>query len=128
MVAREVVAREVVTPTSSRSTVGFVVGGVGVAGLAVGAVTGILALGDHASVVEACPAKVGCSSAVVDQAKSGQALSIVSTAAFAAGAAAAGVGLYLVLSSSKADVPVAAPRVGLTVLPGGVRLGLEAAF
>jgi hypothetical protein len=116
------------TPTSSRRTVGFIVGGVGVAGLAVGAVTGIVSLNDHASALKACPTRMGCSSDVIAQAKSGQTLSIVSTAAFAAGAVAAGVGLYLVLSGGKGPSPAAAPRAGLTVLPGGARLGFEAAF
>lgn len=118
----------IATPTSSRRTVGFIVGGVGLAGIAAGAVTGILALGDHASAVEACPLKVGCSRDVVDQAKSGQALSVVSTVAFAAGAIGVGVGVYLVVSGGKSPAPATAPRVGLTLLPGGGNLGLSGAF
>lgn len=114
--------------TSSRRTVGFVVGGVGLAGLGVGAITGILSLGDHASALEACPLKVKCSTAVVDQAKAGQSLSVVSTVAFAAGAAAAGVGLYLVLSSGKSPASAAASQLGVTLLPGGGSLGIHGFF
>lgn len=128
VVAGDAGARATAEPSNTRRTVGFLVAGVGVAGLTAGAVTGILALGDHASAVKGCPSKVGCSPAVVDQAKAGRSLSVVSTVAFAAGAAAAGVGVYLVLSSGDSPAPVAAPRVGLTVLQGGASLGFDGVF
>ncbi|MEP7123187.1 MAG: hypothetical protein ABJE95_19825 [Byssovorax sp.] len=126
--ARAPAAPAVAAPTRNRRTLGFVVGGVGVAGLAAGAVTGILALGDHAAAVKACPSKVGCSISVVDQARAGQSLSVVSTVAFAVGAAAAGVGVALVLSGGSSPTPAASTSVGVALLPGGGGVALSGAF
>jgi hypothetical protein len=106
-------------PNNGRRTAGFALTGVGAAALVVGAGTGIVSILDHGSAVSGCPTHVGCSQSVLDKASQGKALAIASTAAFAAGAALAGVGVYLVISGS-ADKPKAS--TGIVVLPGGARL------
>ncbi len=125
VVAAENGASREAPPTSGRRTAGFVVGGVGIAGLAAGSVTGILALADHSAAESGCPLHKGCSAEIVNRASTGKSLSVVSTVALAAGAVGVGVGLYLVLSS---DGSKAAPTAGLTLLPDGGRLGFSAAF
>ncbi|NUQ79692.1 MAG: hypothetical protein HUU21_39805 [Polyangiaceae bacterium] len=110
---------------NTRRLGGFIAGGVGIAGLAVGGLTGALALSDHSDVEEQCPTHRGCSQEVIDQASRGKSLSIASTVAFAAGAVGVGVGLYLVLSSGEST---SAPAVGLTLSPDGGRVGLRGSF
>jgi hypothetical protein len=97
---------------------GFVVGGVGVAALVVGIGTGIGSIVDHGSATSACPSHVGCSTSVLSTVNQGKSLAAASTGALVAGAALAGVGLYLVVSSSGA-----APKAttGIVILPGGAR-------
>ncbi len=114
---------------------GFVIGGVGVAGLGVGAVTGILALGKKSEVEGECPIADQCTPAGVELAASGKTLSIVSTVAFGVGVAGVGAGLYLVLTSGD-DAPASAasgaPRpitaVGAVALPGGGGLTVRGTF
>ncbi|APR78296.1 Hypothetical protein A7982_03643 [Minicystis rosea] len=113
----------VAPPSNEKRTAGFIVGGFGVAGLAAGAATGIVALVDHAAIARECPSRVNCSPEVVRKANTGKALSIASTATFAAGAAAVGVGLYLVLSSRSRPT-----TVGISILPDGGRLGIQGTY
>jgi hypothetical protein len=93
-------------PRSSNGTrtLGYVVGGAGVAGILVGSVTGIIALQKKNAMLDDCE-KVGggyaCGPDGLDAASSGDTFATVSTVAFAAGAVATGVGLWLVLSSSE---------------------------
>jgi hypothetical protein len=105
---------------SGRRTVGFVVGGVGIAGLAAGGVTGVLALGKASTVKSHCDANLACDQQGVDAASSGKTLALVSTISFAAGAVLAAAGVYLVLSSSSASKPSddrpRASRAGTLVL------------
>ena len=126
-------------PMSSRRTLGFVIGGVGIAGLGVGAVTGILALGKKGDVEDACPDPDECTPAGVKLADSGRTLSIVSTVAFALGAAGAGVGAYLVLTGGDEPDDSASTARGLRrpgptakvsagVLPGGGGLSVRGTF
>lgn len=110
---------------NGRRTAGFVSGGIGLAGLAAGGITGIVSLLDHGAVRSACPSRRGCSQDIVDQAARGESLSMVSTVAFAVGVVGAGAGIYLVLSSKAAET---APRVGFVVAPGGGGIGLRGSF
>jgi hypothetical protein len=112
-------------PMSSKRKTGFLVGGAGLAGLAVGGVTGILALVDRGAIQSQCPSHRGCSPEIVDRASAGKALSITSTFAFVAGAVGASAGLYLVLTGGKS---AAATKVGLTLLPDGGRVGVGGVF
>lgn len=114
----EAPAPDEATPSSNRRLTGFVLGGGGIAGLVVGFGTGLASIADHGSATSGCPTHVGCSVAVLGQASEGKALAIASTVAFVTGAAMAGAGVYLVVTS-KGGLPKAA--TGLVVLPGGAR-------
>ena len=86
---------------SSSPLLGYVLGGVGVAGLVVGGITGIMALGDASTADEHCwdtPTK-GCDQEGVDANSSGKTLATVSTVGFVMGVLGVGVGTYLILSN-----------------------------
>lgn len=113
-------------PTTSASsggrTAGFALLGVGGIGIAVGAVTGVMALGKKSLVQDHCSADPGggvaCRDAAgVDAASSGRSLATLSTVAFVAGAVAVGVGVFLVLIRHDGTKTVTA--VGTSVVPGG---------
>jgi len=110
---------------ATKRTVGFVVGGVGVAGLVAGAITGGLALSDSAAAEKACPTRKGCSSETIDIANRGQTLSIVNTVALALGIVGVGVSIPLIVMNGKAKEP---PTVGVWVSPDGARFGLSGRF
>jgi hypothetical protein len=110
--------------SSMLTTTGYVVGGVGIAGLVVGIVTGVMAI-DRKSTADAhCPFK-SCDSVGWDAVQSGRTLGGVSVASFVVGAAGVAVGTALVVvgrsSSSKA-------AVGVSAGPGGGSLVLRGAF
>jgi hypothetical protein len=105
---------------ATRRTIGFVLGGVGIATLGVGAITGALTLG-KASIVKDpahCDAELRCDAVGVAAAKAGSTLSVVSTATIVGGAVAAAAGVVLVLTS-RSSAPVTA---GLVVSPIGATL------
>ena len=110
---------------NTKRTVGFVVGGVGIAGLVAGAITGGLALSDSAAAEKACPTRKGCSSETIDIASRGQTLSIVNTVALALGIVGVGVSIPLILTSGKAKEK---SNVGFWVSPDGARIGLSGRF
>ena len=105
-----------------RRTLGLVLGGVGVAGLATGAVTGLLAL-DRASTVKAhCP-NLACDPQGLSAASQGQWLASTSTVAFIAGGVLVAAGAYFVFfagshSSGVAVAPAIGPESGGAVLRG----------
>jgi len=110
-------------PTSSgRRTIGFVLGGIGLAGLGTGAVTGLLAL-DRASTVKShCPG-LACDPQGLSAASQGQWLAPTSTVAFIAGGVLVAGGAYLVLSNgsrstSLALTPLIGPQTGGAVVRG----------
>ena len=109
------------TRGSTQRTIGFVVGGVGIAGLAVGAVTGLIAIGKNNDSKQVCPDSGACgSSAAVDAADSAKKLGTVSTIAFIAGGLGLGFGAALVLTapSSTERAPAAAKAArSLRVVP-----------
>ncbi len=111
---------------SSSKTAGYVIGGIGVAGLLTSAVTGAMVLGKKGVVERECNADKECSQAALDAGEAGKTLSTVSTIAFAVGAVGVGVGAYLVISSGDSAQP--ATRVGIATSPGGARLSFAASF
>jgi hypothetical protein len=110
---------------TSRRTGGFVVGGVGFAGIIAGAITGGIALHDRSTAEKTCPTHVGCSQDIVDLANHGRTLTWISTAAFAVGVVGLGFGVPLVVTSRTPDK---GPMLGFTWSPNGARIGLNATF
>ena len=110
-------------PSSTGKTLGVVLAGAGLAGLAVGTTTGVMALSKKSTVEENCFPVGVCNERGHDAASSGRTLSIVSTIGFSAGAALLGVGAVLYLTAPK--TPAAASTTRRTIaspllLPGGV--------
>jgi hypothetical protein len=111
---------------NTKRTLGWIVGGVGVAGLALGTVTGVMAIGDANTVKANCDSSGNCrSQAGVDAAPDGKTVSLVSTIGVVGGAVATGAGLYLLLTSGP---PSSATRVGVSTLPGGGAMSVVGTF
>jgi tetratricopeptide (TPR) repeat protein len=110
------------TAGSWRPAAGWIAGGVGVAGLVVGSVTGVMALNRKETVDDNCTADKLCSPAGTEAAESGKTLSRWSTAGFLVGAAGAGLGAYLLLSGTSDG---AGSAVSIAASHGGARLGWE---
>ena len=110
---KTVVKTEVRNGVSPLRTVGFVVGGVGVASLIVGGITGVLAMGQAGIYRDACDRRVTpnvCNQRGYDSAQSLKTLAPLSTITLIAGGVlvAAGVTLILVApKTSTAEKPVA---------------------
>ena len=89
------------------------VGGIGVAGLAVGAVTGLIAMGKNNDSKQACPNDGACgSSDAVDAADGARQFGTVSTIAFVAGGVGAALGIVLVLTAPSSSSERASARPG----------------
>lgn len=117
---------------SGRKTLGYIVGGVGMLGLAGGTAAGILVLQQKQIANENCwppdedyPAG-GCNPRGADANTTGKQLGPLATAGLAVGAVGIGFGLYLILSSSSDETPRAALGVHPTV--GGTELSFTGAF
>ena len=86
---------------------GFAALGLGAAGLAVGGVTGGLALGQHGDLTDGCPGNV-CPPDQSENLDSFRTMGSVSTAGFVAGGVLAAVGVTLVILGASDDEPAAA--------------------
>lgn len=110
--------------SSKQRTLGFIVGGVGVAGVAVGAITGLMAIGKSNDAKASCANDGPCRDAsAVDASDSAKSLATVSTIGFIAGGVAVAAGAVLVFTAPSPKktgvrvVPNAGPSsAGLTVL------------
>jgi hypothetical protein len=108
-------------------TLGFAVGGLGIAGIGVGAVFGVMTLTKAAEVRDLCGDGDRCNSTAVDANNFAKTTATVSTVGFSAGAACLGVGavLLLTLGSSKRAPTTGqlwvAPEVGI----GSARMTLK---
>jgi hypothetical protein len=109
---------------SYRRPLGFVVGGIGIAAIGVGAVTGILAIGTKSDLEAECPDPLSCKTVEGrDLASKGETLTTTSTVTFVLGLAGLGGGIVLVLTSpdsptSTALAPAALPGGGGAILRG----------
>jgi hypothetical protein len=122
---------------SSRRTLGWALGGFGVAGIATSLVTGALVIAKSSTVDDECTDK-RCSPKGLDAAQSGRTLSTVSTVAAVAGAAMLGAGIYFVFSGDsnerRATLGLRQRRVrpraqfGISSAPGGLSLQLRSSF
>jgi hypothetical protein len=110
---------------SSRKTLAYVALAAGGAGLAVGGVTGVLALGKHSSLSDnsSCQGDV-CLASQRDAVNSLNTLRTVSTIGFIAGGLLATTGVVLLLTGKSESSAAAAhaPRVALRLAPQGVSL------
>jgi len=132
--------KEADRPGSTQRIAGFVVGGLGVVGLGVAAVTGVMALDRKSEVDELCPDPSRCTAEGVAIAHSGRTLSVVSTVGLVAGAVGVGVGVILLLTggddgndqgeaqSEARRAPRTRVVVGATPLPGGGAFSLRGTF
>jgi hypothetical protein len=102
-----------------RRLVGLVVGGVGVAGLAVGGIFGGLAASSWSTVKSQCPSFNGCSPTAVNDHNSAVTSATVSTVGLVAGGVLVAAGVTIFLTAPK-DAPVTA---GLLIGPQGVAVG-----
>lgn len=87
---------------SGQRTIGFVVGGIGVAGLAAGAITGLMAMSKSSDAKATCATDGPCASReAVDASESAKTLGLVSTIGFIAGGVALAAGAALVFTAPK---------------------------
>lgn len=121
---------EVVVNKAQR-TAGFVIGGLGVAGLGAGLVTGIMALKKHEEFKSVCPQKTDpCPSSSADDptlAADGKRLALINTITLAAGGGLAVLGTVLILTSGgKKKAPETTGFIA--PLPGGAGAVLRTTF
>lgn len=91
-------------------TLGFIAGGVGLAGIGVGSVFGAITLAKAADVDKGCSDSDGCSPADVDTNEAARTTATVSTIAFGAGLACLGAGVAMVLMSTSPSKAEASTR------------------
>jgi hypothetical protein len=93
--------------------------GLAAAGVAVGAVTGFIAMGKASSVNDACRQGTTCPRTIDDDLQTGRTMGNVSTIAFAAAGVGAVVGVVaLLVGHKKESAPPAAAWVAPWVAPG----------
>jgi hypothetical protein len=112
-------------------TLGFVVGGVGAAGLLTGTITGVLALGQASTAKAHCNTSTwACDSQGVSAASSSSSLATVSTVSFVAGAVLVGLGAYFVLGwkASPSSTALVLPPVIPTLDPHGAGAAFSRSF
>ncbi len=112
-------------PGAGLRAAGWAVGGIGVAGLAVGLVTGALTLDKKHLVDDNCTPT--CNDASREAATAGKALSTASTITFVGGAALAATGLVLVLVGGSKGKPTSTTWTGGPV-PGGSFVLMRSTF
>jgi hypothetical protein len=104
-----------VAPKSTSRTLGWVLGGVGLAGVGTGVVTGLMIASKQRTVDSDCSADKTCASQRgLDAASSGKTLLIANTAAWIVGGLGLGLGAYFVISGSRSSrtTTALAPTVG----------------
>src|SRR5262249_53880499 len=107
-------------------TVGWVLVGTGGAALAVGGITGVMLLHDHAVVEQDCDASKSCASGRGPRAAAeGRVLNFVSPLSLLAGVLSVGAGSALLLAHPVHDHE---PRVGVRAGPGGAELVVVSSF
>lgn len=116
------------TTGSGQTTLGFVVGGVGVLALGAGAVTGLVAIGKNSDSKKDCPEDGVCRSrAALDANDAARTFATVSTISFIAGGALLATGIALVATAPRAPT-TGALRVQPIVGARAGGLALEGAF
>lgn len=92
-------------------TLGWIIGGIGVAGLATAGVTGAMIISRDGQIEDNCPDK-RCNSEGDELVRGSRTLLTINAVAFGVGVIATGVGAYLVLSHDRDGETAIAPRAG----------------
>lgn len=118
------VSAEDVKPARKSPVLGYALGGVGIVGVGIGAITGLVAIDAASTYKDHCKNGI-CDGEGLSAASTGKTMSVVSPVAFVAGAIALGAGIYLVLAQPKqASTAVVAPRTA----PSGNGFSFGASF
>jgi hypothetical protein len=98
----------------------WIVGGAGVALLAVGAVLGVLVIGEKSTFDEHCDEQRGtCDEEGLAARDTGEALGPISTVALVLGGVGVGVGAVWLIAGSTSDAPTGTLRAGPSIRPDG---------
>ncbi len=106
-------------------TIGFVAGGLGLASIWVGSVTGLFAIDRESTRAGNCSTDNVCNRAGYDAAQSGKRLATVSTITLAAGLVATGAGIYLVFANPHT---LQQTTLAPVAFPGGASFTLRRSF
>jgi hypothetical protein len=126
-----------VAPPAARSgsngmrTLGWTLGGVGLASLVVGGITGVMTLDRASTVKEHCDGDLACDPEGKSAASSGETLSLISTITVIGGVLGMGAGGLLLLTSPSRKAPGSSTSTARTTIrqgPGGLGLMLERSF
>jgi hypothetical protein len=119
-------ANVTVEPSNSMQTLGFALGGVGLAGLGTAVVSGIVLMHDKSVVQTSCDSvsKICRDQQGLDAASSAKTMLVVNTAGWIVAGLGLGAGAYFILSSSKSSTSAVAPTVG----PQGASVSYVATF
>jgi hypothetical protein len=116
---------------SSRRTIAYAVGGLGVAGVVVGGVTGVLVLGKKSTITDNCDGSACRNDTGYDAARSAKTLATVSTVGFGVGVAGLAVSAVLLLTGSTSErAASSAARTQPLLAPSsqGLWAGVERTF
>jgi hypothetical protein len=118
------------TQTSTQKSVGFVAGGAGVVGVALGAVFGIVASSKWSSAKSDCGPSCGANAPAQQEKSSAESAATISTVGFVAGGVllAAGLTLFLTAPPETKATTTGALRVTPAVGPGEAALFLRGGF
>jgi hypothetical protein len=117
------------TKSGSSSTLGWIIGGAGVAVAATGGVFGVLALSAYSSADKACPTHTACSADAMTDRRHADTRATIANVGVGVGIVGIGVGTFLLLtSSSKPAKESPHARVEPTADPHGAGLQLTGAF
>jgi hypothetical protein len=112
-------------PAPHSRTAAYLVGSIGLAGLAAGVVTRVLAFGKQSSIDDHCPA-LECDATGMDAVSAARTLQAVSTVSLLVGVAGVGTGIYLVLAG--AETPAQRATLQPMFLQAGAGLALHRGF
>lgn len=101
--------------SSGNKTLGWVLGGVGIAAIGVGSVFGVQALSKQAKAEDECPTDATCTAKGEEYSKQANTAAWVSNISIGAGLVAVGVGTYLLLTSGDAPSKSAGRTLPLRV-------------
>jgi serine/threonine-protein kinase len=113
--------------SSTQRTVAFVAGGAGVVGIAVGAVLGVVAMGQESSSKSLCPTSACTNPAAISDNDSANKGATAATVAMVVGGVALGTGVVLYLTAPK-GAPATGLRVTPTLTTAGAGLNLGGAW